>query len=216
MKHLIALYKKYSGLLLAFFKPLGYWGIGVLAIIDSSSVPMPMDAFIVFYALHDRHRFYLYVLTAALGSAIGGLLPFFIGRAGGEIFLLKRINRAKFDALSHRFERQEFVAVLVPSMLPPPTPWKLFVFGAGVFEMPIVNFMVAVFLGRLIRFGVEAILVIRYGPQIMHELSAITQRHLAAGLSVLAVIIALAVFYFVRKSRKKRRETEPSEPGSNI
>lgn len=210
MKHLIAFYKKYSGLLLAFFKPLGYWGIGVLAIIDSSTIPMPMDAFIVFYALHDRHRFYLYVITASLGSAIGGLLPFLIGRAGGEIFLLKRINRAKFDALSHRFERQEFVAVLVPSMLPPPTPWKLFVFGAGVFEMRILNFMLAVFLGRLVRFGVEAILVIRYGPQIMHELSAITQRHLASGLTVLAVIIALVVFYFVRKRRRKKRETQPN------
>lgn len=208
MKHLIALYKKYSGLLLVFFKPLGYWGIGVLAIIDSSTIPVPMDAFIVFYALHDRHRFYLYVLSASLGSAIGGLLPFFIGRAGGEIFLLKRINRAKFDALSHRFERQEFVAVLVPSMLPPPTPWKLFVFGAGVFEMPVANFMVAVFLGRLVRFGVEAILVIRYGPQIMHELSAITHRHLGAGLTVLAVIIALVVFYFVRKRRKSNQTTQ--------
>lgn len=208
MKHLIALYKKYSGLLLAFFKPLGFWGIGVLAMIDSSTIPMPMDAFIVFYALQDRRRFYLYVLTAALGSAIGGLLPFFIGRAGGEIFLLKRINRAKFDALSHRFERQEFVAVLVPSMLPPPTPWKLFVFGAGVFEMRVVNFMVAVFLGRLVRFGVEAVLVILYGPEIMHELSAITQRHLGAGIAVVAAIVALVVFYFVRKSRRKKRAAD--------
>lgn len=208
MKHLIALYKKYSGLLLVFFKPLGYWGIGVLAIIDSSSIPMPMDAFIVFYALNDRRHFYLYVLMAALGSAIGGLLPFFIGRAGGEIFLLKRINRAKFDALSHRFERQEFVAVLVPSMLPPPTPWKLFVFGAGVFEMPVANFMVAVFLGRVVRFGVEAILVIRYGPQIMHELSDITHRHLGSGLAALAIVIALVIFYFVRKSREKRRSSQ--------
>lgn len=213
MKHLIALYKKYSGLLLAFFKPLGFWGIGVLAIIDSSSVPMPMDAFIIFYALHDPHRFYLYVLTAALGSAIGGLLPFFLGRAGGEIFLLKRIDRAKFDALSHRFERQEFVAVLVPSMLPPPTPWKLFVFGAGVFEMPVVNFMLAVFVGRVIRFGVEAVLVIRFGPQITHELSDIVQRHLAAGIAVLAVIVALAVYWFIRRSKRKKKGN-PATPAS--
>jgi membrane protein YqaA with SNARE-associated domain len=204
VKHLIQLYQKYSGLLLAFFKPLGYWGIGVLAIVDSSSVPMPMDAFIVFYAWHDKTHFYLYVFTAALGSAIGGLLPYFIGRAGGELFLLKRINRAKFDALRHRFERQEFVAILIPSMLPPPTPWKLFVFGAGVFEMPVANFMLAVFAGRVIRFGVESLLVIHYGPQIMHEFSDLSRQHMPALIAGMAVIIAVAVVYFAMKNRKKR------------
>ena len=204
MKELIHLYTKYSALLLAFFKPLGFWGIGVLAIVDSSSIPMPMDAFIAFYAWHDSHRFYLYVLTAALGSAIGGLLPYFIGRAGGELFLLKRINRQKFDALRHRFERQEFAAILIPSMLPPPTPWKLFVFGAGVFEMPVASFMIAVFVGRLIRFGVESLLTIHYGPEILHSFSA----HTLAASIVIGVLIALAVVYYILKARKKRsRET---------
>ena len=201
MKDLIHLYKKYSALLLAFFKPLGYWGIGVLAIVDSSSIPMPMDAFIAYYAWHDSHRFYLYVLTAALGSAIGGLVPYFIGRAGGELFLLKRINRQKFDALRHRFEHQEFAAILIPSMLPPPTPWKLFVFGSGVFEMPVVNFMVAVFVGRVIRFGVESLLVIRYGPQILHSFSA----HTLAASIVIGVLIALAVVYYIFKIRRKKK-----------
>jgi membrane protein YqaA with SNARE-associated domain len=201
VKDLIHLYKKYSALLLAFFKPLGYWGIGVLAIVDSSSIPMPMDAFIAYYAWTDSHRFYLYVFTAALGSAIGGLVPYFIGRAGGELFLLKRINRQKFDALRHRFEHQEFAAILIPSMLPPPTPWKLFVFGSGVFEMPVVNFMVAVFVGRVIRFGVESLLVIRYGPQILHSFSA----HTLAASIVIGVPIALAVVYYIFKIRPKKK-----------
>ena len=201
MKDLIHLYKKYSALLLAFFKPLGYWGIGVLAIVDSSSIPMPMDAFIAYYAWSESHRFYLYVLTASLGSAIGGLVPYFIGRAGGELFLLKRINRQKFDALRHRFEHQEFAAILIPSMLPPPTPWKLFVFGSGVFEMPVVNFMVAVFVGRVIRFGVESLLVIRYGPQILHSFSA----HTLAASIVIGVLIALAVAYYIFKIRRKKK-----------
>ena len=205
MKHLIGLYKKYSALLLAFFKPLGYWGIGVLAIVDSSSLPIPMDAFIAYYVWHDPSRFYLYVFTAALGSAIGGLVPFFIGRAGGELFLLKRINRQKFDALSHRFERQEFVAVLIPSMLPPPTPWKLFVFGAGVFEMRIANFMVAVFTGRFIRFGVEALLTIRYGPEIMNEFSNLGRKHMTALVAGIALVITLVALYYVLKYRRKRK-----------
>lgn len=212
MKHLIALYEKYSGLLLAFLKPLGFWGIGVLAVVDSSSLPMPMDAFIAFYAWHDPKRFYLYVLAAAVGSAIGGLLPYFIGRAGGELFLLKRINRAKFDALRHRFERQEFVAVLIPSMLPPPTPWKLFVFGAGVFEMPVANFMLAVFTGRMVRFGVESLLVIHYGPQIMHTLAALGRGHMVALTVGISILIVLGVLYsFLKYRRKRNQNTEQTK-----
>jgi membrane protein YqaA with SNARE-associated domain len=206
VKHLFALYQKYSGLLLALLKPLGFWGIGLLAILDSSSIPVPMDAFIAFYAWNDARRFYLYVIMASIGSAIGGLVPYFIGRAGGEIFLLKRINRTKFEAMRDRFEHQEFLAILIPSMMPPPTPWKLFVFGAGVFEMRVVPFMFAVFAGRLIRFGVESLLVIHYGPEIMHEMVALTHRHMLAGLIVLAGAIALLVLYAIRKNKGKNRD----------
>jgi membrane protein YqaA with SNARE-associated domain len=204
VKHLVALYKKYSGLLLTLLKPLGFWGIGLLSVLDSSSIPVPIDAFVAFYAWNNAGHFYLYVFAAAIGSAIGGLVPYFIGRAGGEIFLLKRINRVKYEALRDRFERQEFLALMIPSMMPPPTPWKLFVFGAGVFEMRTVNFMLAVFVGRLIRFGVESLLVIRYGPQIIRELTLIMQRHMIAGLVVLAIALAAIAYYVVRKGKGKR------------
>ena len=66
---------------------------------------------------------------------IGSLVPFAIGRAGGELFLLKRINRERYERIRDRFERQEFLAIMIPAMLPPPTPLKLFEFAAGVFEM---------------------------------------------------------------------------------
>lgn len=143
---------------------LGFWGVGAVALLDSSTIPVPMDAILALYVWNDKSHFWLYCLLAALGSAIGGLLPYGLGRAGGELFLLKRINRERFDKLRLRFERQEFLAMMIPSMLPPPTPWKACVFAAGVFEMPVAAFALSVFTGRMLRWLILSLLVLKLGP----------------------------------------------------
>jgi membrane protein YqaA with SNARE-associated domain len=208
LKHLIALFLKFSAYLVAVLKPLGFWGAGAIALLDSSSIPVPMDIIISGYVWADRRHFWVYCLMAAIGSSIGGLLPFYLGRAGGEIFLLKRIDRARYEQLRDRFERQEFFALFIPSMLPPPTPWKLFVFGAGVFEMRIRDFLAAVFLGRLIRFTVEGILVIRYGPEIVTIIHDLAKQHLTALLSGIGILLGLLILLAIRKSMSKRKKAE--------
>ena len=91
----IALVHKLSAVLLAVMKPLGVWGVGGLALIDSALIPIPMsmDGVVIGYVANNHQSFILYCVVAAAASAVGSLVPFFIGRAGGELFLLKRINR---------------------------------------------------------------------------------------------------------------------------
>lgn len=182
------------------------------AFIDSASVPIPIDLLMAVWAWQDKRHFYLYALLAAAGSTLGGLIPFFLGRAGGELFLLRRINRVHFESLRNRFEKQEFLAVMIPSMLPPPTTWKLFVFGAGVFEMRIPAFMLAVFIGRTIRFGVEMALVVKYGPQIINVMTDLAKRHLVVTLLVLAVIFGALGWYVWRKLRGSKDLPEIPSP----
>jgi membrane protein YqaA with SNARE-associated domain len=179
---------------------LGFWGAGAVALLDSSSIPVPMDILIAGWVWNDRSHFVLYCVMAAAGSTIGGLLPYGLGRAGGELFLLKRINRERYEMLRTRFEKQEFLAMAIPSMLPPPTPWKLFVFAAGVFEMRVAPFMLAVFVGRMIRWLVLSLLVLKLGPGAVN----IVAHH---ATTVLLVVFGLGLIWFawwwMRRKRKR-------------
>jgi membrane protein YqaA with SNARE-associated domain len=203
----IALLHKLNVAMLAALKPLGVWGIGGLAIIDSTSIPMPIDALLIDYVAHDHARFLLYCFMAALGSAIGSLLPYYLGRAGGELFLLKRINRERYESLRDRFERQEFLAIMVPAMMPPPMPVKLFEFAAGVFEMKPVWFFSAIFVGKFVRFLIWAIITITYGPTILHTITRALHRHLGYALGASGIVIVLLLVYVFRKVFDRRRGT---------
>ena len=198
MKHFfIGLTAKWK-IVAIFLAHFGIWGAGAAALLDSSTIPIPMDAFLAVFIWNDKPHFWLYCLLASVGSAIGGLLPYGLGRAGGELFLLKHVNRRHYEKIRARFERQEFLAMMIPSMLPPPTPWKACVFAAGVFEMRTVPFMLSVFCGRLVRWLILSALVIKLGPGAVE----LVEHH---GLAALGIVGGLALVGFsVWWMRRKR------------
>jgi membrane protein YqaA with SNARE-associated domain len=192
--------------LIALLKPLGVWGLCGMAIVDSSSLPLPfLDPLVVSYGAANPRSFLLYCFMAALGSAIGSMVPYYLGRAGGELFLLKRINRRRYERLRDRFENQEFLAIMLPAMMPPPMPVKLFELAAGVFEMRPAWYFLAICTGKFIRFAVESIVVIVYGPAILETAMHALHRHLNLVLGgVGALVLAIAV-WVIRKIFDRRR-----------
>ena len=198
----------------AALKPLGIWGLGGLAFVDSAFFPIPptMDLVLVGYVSANPSRLLLYAFAAALGSALGSLIPYYIGRAGGELFLLKRINRQRYEKLRDRFERQEFFVIMIPAMIPPPMPLKLFELAAGVFEMKPALFATAIFAGKFLRFLIFALITRYFGKAIIHSVNRAFHQHLGlvlAGVGLLAVVL---LAYVVRKLFDRRRGTRfPSE-----
>ncbi len=197
--------KRWNLALLALLKPLGFWGIGIIALVDSAAIPMPLDPMVVDYVANDHPRALLYCFMAALGSAVGSLLPFYLGRAGGELFLLKRINRQRYEKLRDRFEKQEFLAIMLPAMAPPPFPVKLFELAAGVFEMRPLVYFSAIFLGKLVRFVAVSFLIIFFGQRILASITGTVHHHLGLALGIGGIVLLLLAVYVVRKVFDRRR-----------
>lgn len=193
---------------LAALKTLGAWGVFIISFLDSSAFGVPMDPLVGGYVYSDPHRAWLYCLVASAGSALGSLIPYGLGRAGGELFLLKRIDEAKLKRIRDRFEKQEFLALMVPAMLPPPTPFKLFVFSAGVFEMKPIPFLLAILTGRLIRFGVLSVLVVKFGPEIVGEIKTLVKTHpsVLVLIAVGVILVAYLIFKLLRRPAKEIAE----------
>jgi membrane protein YqaA with SNARE-associated domain len=128
---------------------------------------------------------------ASAGSAAGCIVLYLIGYKGGEVLLEKRISRTKFNKIRSSFDRHEFWALMLPSMIPPPFPFKVFVLAASVFEMNFWHFLLAIFVGRLVRFLILSLLVLKFGPQVVALTSVAVAKHWLALVLFIAAIVGL-------------------------
>jgi membrane protein YqaA with SNARE-associated domain len=192
LKHILS---RYTVFVWGLLKPLGIWGAFGIAAVDAAFLGLPLDPVIASYVYSDRPRFLLYVMMASVGSAVGSLVIYAIGYEGGELLLRKRLSGQRFDKIRSSFEKREFWALMVPSMLPPPAPFKLFVLSAGVFEMHFTHFLLAIFCGRMVRFLVLSVLTLAFGPHIM-SFAGVLHRHMAVTVgSGAALVVAMYVIY---------------------
>jgi membrane protein DedA with SNARE-associated domain len=148
-------------------------------------------------------------LLAASGSALGSLVIYAIGYAGGEELLRKRVSAERFEKLHNSFEKHPFWSLMFPAMLPPPTPFKAFVLAAAVAEMSISHFVIAIFLGRMVRFVILAVLVMQFGPGAIHVIRVFFSHHFHWLLLIAAAIIV--VWLVVRKKRRARKVAQSGE-----
>jgi membrane protein YqaA with SNARE-associated domain len=205
IKHILS---RYTAVLWAFLKPLGAWGVFLVAAIDGSSIGLPVDAIVVGYIYTDRPRFLLYVLMASAGSTLGSIVVYAIGYAGGEELLRKRISPERFAKIHNAFDQHPFWSLMFPAMLPPPTPFKLFALAAAVSEMKFSHYLLAIFSGRFVRFFLLGLLTLKYGPNVVHGLGELVRRHSYWVLLVIAV--GLVAWMGVHKPWAKRNNDRGS------
>jgi membrane protein YqaA with SNARE-associated domain len=183
---------------------LGGSGLFIIAFLDSSflSFPEASDALIVLLTVQHPERMIFYALTTTIGSVSGCYALYTVARRGGETFLRKRFHERHVDRAMEIFRRHGMLSVLVPSLLPPPMPFKIFVLAAGVSGMSHVDFLIGITIGRVIRFFGVGLLALWKGKaaiEWLHDNAGTVGIVLAAG------IVAFAAVSIWRKRRQPSR-----------
>jgi len=184
---------------------LGGPGLFLVAFLDSTFLPLPGIADILLVVMVTRRPVATiwYVVLTLTGSVAGCLVMHAIGRKGGEALVRTRFTGEKTERAMASLQRHGVMAVLIPSLLPPPAPFKLFVLLAGVVGIGAVPFAIAITIGRLARYTALAVLAVRYGNRAM---SYIQEHGTTASLIVVAVLAAgFAAYLILDRARAGNR-----------
>ena len=159
---------------------LGAPGLAIIAFLDSSFLSLPQvgDALIVALTIQHPERWMLYSAATTLGSTAGCFVLYTIARKGGEAFLRRRFSEEKIERGLGLFRRHGLLAVIVPAILPPPTPFKIFVLLAGLAGVRPLAFTLGIAIGR----GVSLRRRRMAGLQVRRESHAVHQRQSRDGV----------------------------------
>jgi membrane protein YqaA with SNARE-associated domain len=184
---------------------MGAPGLFVVALLDSSFLSLPeiADLLVVWMVVQHKERLVVYAASATLGSILGCLALYYVGVKGGEALVRKRFHSATVDRALASFRRFGIMAVLIPSVLPPPAPFKIFVLVSGVARIPVTNFVVAVAIGRGMRYFVEGLLAVWYGERAMVFIRE-NGTPVAIGIVTL-LLVGLAAYILWSKARAASR-----------
>src|SRR5687767_13391387 len=189
---------------------LGAPGMFLVAIADSSflSIPEGNDILIVILSIGQSwERMAFYVAVTTLGSITGCLLLFTVGRKGGSPFLHKKFSEKNIALAERMYKRYGVFTVIIPSLMPPPTPFKVFVLSAGAFRVSWTRFIIAVAIGRTLRYSMWGILAVLYGNTVKTymENNLPTVGMILFGLLILVGLVAGFLMY---RNRRRRSESE--------
>lgn len=186
-----------------FLVAFGPFGLFVVAVLDSSFVPLPSSADTLMLLLTTAQPRWMvfYALIATAGSTLGCFILYYVSRRAGSR-ALARFSESKQKRAKELIDRYDVLSVLVASLLPPPFPFKIFVITAGVLRFSLPRFLAAIVVGRGFRFLLEGYFAVRYGAQAKVILS---KYYPWIGLGLAVVIVAV----FVARLRLKRKV----EPG---
>jgi membrane protein YqaA with SNARE-associated domain len=182
---------------------LGGLGFIPLGLLDSSVIPLPgsMDVLTIILSARKQELWLYYALMATIGSVIGGYVTYRLARKGGKETLERKFSARTLEKVYRIFRRWGFGAIVIAALLPPPAPMVPFLFAAGAMQYSVGKFLVALTVGRIVRYSLLAFLAAHYGRQMLTTVLSQLGQPVLIGL-IVATIAAL-IFILVRKHKKR-------------
>jgi membrane protein YqaA with SNARE-associated domain len=186
---------------------LGALGFLPLGLIDSSIIPLPgsMDVLTIILAARSPELWFYYAVAATLGSVLGAFVTYRLARKGGEKSLEQRLSAKSMKRVVKLFERWGFAAIAIPALLPPPMPLVPFVLAAGAMQYSVKKFLVAMALGRIVRYSILGYLAARYGRKMLPFL---VQHGHPAIAAVLGLVVTAGLAYLVYRGIKSKKRAK--------
>ena len=181
-----------QGIALSFGGP----GLFLVGFLDSSFLSLPEinDILVVWMVTQHKDRLLYYAAMATLGSVAGCLVIYWLAYKGGEAFVKRRFGTGNVERGLETVRRYGLLALLVPSMLPPPAPFKIFVILAGVVRIRPLSFIAAIGIGRGLRYLIEGMLAVWYGDMALRyidEHGKMAALIAAGAVAVTGIVVAL-------------------------
>jgi membrane protein YqaA with SNARE-associated domain len=201
--------------LLHFLFGFGPLGVFVVSIVDSSFVPLPLPGItdIMIIVLAAQHQsWFLLILLATAGSALGGWFSYQVGQSGGMAFIEKRIPARIFKRVCEWMENHAILSVALPAILPPPMPLSPFVLAAGALRMSRKKFLTTFTVSRCLRHSIAAWLGFHYGRHIVRLWNSLSAKYATPVLIVIWTLI-LGSCAFAFWQLYKTSKTVVAHPG---
>lgn len=185
----------------------GGWGLVGIATLDSAGVSMPgvKDVLLIYLSSQDPRRAWIYALGCVFGTVVGSFVIYGIGRTGAR--LLKRKPSAKEMGRAKKWlVKNDFLTVVVASLLPPPLPFKPVLLGSGALRISPLRFTAALMIGGGLRFGAEAWIGVRYGAG---GETFLKQNIIWISLGFVALVVITALIYRWYQGSEGKDEQKP-------
>jgi membrane protein YqaA with SNARE-associated domain len=202
----LVLVLSFSGWILRVFRRLGVFGLFLLSALDSSFLVLPFGNDLLLIALVSANRNSLvwiaYVVVSAIGSLVGVFVVDLIMRKAGEKGLERFVSQRRIEKLKSKLENKAGITVFIATLIPPPFPFTPAVMTASALQTPRGKLFSAVFFGRLLRFGAEAVLALYFGRQVIAFINSDVVSYIVYGIIGIAVVLStLSVLKWLKRNK---------------